>query len=415
MTCMVSGNLNTVSGLVVSAYSRPVVRIAPSQYSTDDPVAVSVLYGAGNPFIKIIIWKPEIQASDITLAFRRKVADAYSMSIMVSLGAFVDSCTQILLQKLQFFARNGIAIDVPHWTQCYAFDVIEKLTFGDRFGFLDEGKDIQGIMASLHQYLGYAARVGVYSEWHKWAYLAAGIAHVAVFALQRIDKRLRSEASGKTQRERDQQRRYIAVCVANVGAGSDTTSISLNAVLYCLCKNPPMVQKLRDEITTKRAQGELSEPVAFQQGQSMPYLQTVIKKGLRMRPAAGYPLMRVVPREGATIAGHTFPPGGHAILGINPWVAHANQAVFGEDACNFLVKRREAYFLTFGAGSRTCIGKNISFMEMTKEVPEVIEEFDLELEPPTCTWKTANVWFVKQTDFRCRIRRCAQSTHLGRQ
>ncbi|KAI1627373.1 cytochrome P450 [Exophiala viscosa] len=403
MTCMVSGNLNTVSGLVVSAYS--------SQYSTDDPVAVSVLYASGNP------------KSKLPTLFVERVADAYSMSIMVSLGAFVDSCTQILLQKLQFFARNGIAIDVPHWTQCYAFDVIEKLTFGDRFGFLDEGKDIQGIMASLHQYLGYAARVGVYSEWHKWAYLvyqrfsskAAGIAHVAVFALQRIDKRLRSEASGKTQRERDQQRRYIAVCVANVGAGSDTTSISLNAVLYCLCKNPPMVQKLRDEITTKRAQGELSEPVAFQQGQSMPYLQTVIKKGLRMRPAAGYPLMRVVPREGATIAGHTFPPGGHAILGINPWVAHANQAVFGEDACNFLVKRREAYFLTFGAGSRTCIGKNISFMEMTKEVPEVIEEFDLELEPPTCTWKTANVWFVKQTDFRCRIRRCAQSTHLGRQ
>ena len=61
-------------------------------------------------------------------AFRRKVAAAYSMSNMVPLETFVDSCTKVLLERLQYFAMNDIAINVPHWTQCYAFDVIGKLT-----------------------------------------------------------------------------------------------------------------------------------------------------------------------------------------------------------------------------------------------------------------------------------------------
>ena len=41
----------------------------------------------------------------------------------------------------------------------------------------------------------------------------------------------------------------------------------------------------------------------------MPYLQACIKEGLRMHPATGLPLARVVPAGGATIAGTFFPEG----------------------------------------------------------------------------------------------------------
>ena len=39
----------------------------------------------------------------------------------------------------------------------------------------------------------------------------------------------------------------------------------------------------------------------------MPYLQACIKEGLRMHPATGLPLARVVPKGGATICGRYFP------------------------------------------------------------------------------------------------------------
>jgi cytochrome P450 len=41
----------------------------------------------------------------------------------------------------------------------------------------------------------------------------------------------------------------------------------------------------------------------------MPYLQAVIKEALRMHPATGLPLGRVVPKGGSVIAGKYFAEG----------------------------------------------------------------------------------------------------------
>jgi hypothetical protein len=59
----------------------------------------------------------------------------------------------------------------------------------------------------------------------------------------------------------------------------------------------------------------------------------------------------------------------------------------------------------FGTGSRTCIGKNISLMEISKAVPQLVRhfEFDPGNESRTPEWRTENVWFIKPRDLHCRI------------
>ena len=125
------------------------------------------------------------------------------------------------------------------------------------------------------------------------------------------------------------------------------------------------------------------------------------------------------------------------VVGINSWVAHANRDVYGEDADTFrperwlededVVRKRESYFMVvscnvfdttkglwltscdgqFGQGSRTCIGKNISIMELSKAIPEIIRSFDFVPNTPSGEpeWKTENVWFVKTRDFYCKVRK----------
>lgn len=60
-------------------------------------------------------------------------------------------------------------------------------------------------------------------------------------------------------------------------------------------------------------------------------------------------------------------------------------------------------FVQFGHGSRTCIGKNISLMEMSKLIPQLVEKFDFQLADPKAELESENVWFVKQKNFMVKI------------
>jgi len=71
----------------------------------------------------------------------------------------------------------------------------------------------------------------------------------------------------------------------------------------------------------------------------MPYLQSVLKEALRMHPATGLPLWRVVPEGGLQLGEHWLPPGTN--VGLNSWVAHYDKRVFGEDAHVFRPERWE--------------------------------------------------------------------------
>lgn len=71
--------------------------------------------------------------------------------------------------------------------------------------------------------------------------------------------------------------------------------------------------QLRSELNEADAVGKLSSPIKYNEAQALPYLQACIKEGLRMHPATGLPLARVVPPEGATVAGTFFPGGVRAL------------------------------------------------------------------------------------------------------
>lgn len=80
---------------------------------------------------------------------RRKYASAYSMSSLVTYEPYVDNCTELMVQRFSELAGSGRLINLAHWNQCYAFDVIGEITFGKRFGFLDMGSDDAGVFSAI--------------------------------------------------------------------------------------------------------------------------------------------------------------------------------------------------------------------------------------------------------------------------
>lgn len=105
------------------------------------------------------------------------------------------------------------------------------------------------------------------------------------------------------------ERSVFIAAAGNIAAGSDTTSITLSAILYYLCKTPRVMQKLRAELEAHIQSNLVSEPITFNEAQNLPYLQAVIKEGLRIHPATGFTMPRIVPKGGKVLADQWFPEG----------------------------------------------------------------------------------------------------------
>lgn len=196
------------------------------------------------------------------------------------------------------------------------------------------------------------------------------------------------------------------MAVSMAFAGSETTAISLSAVFYFLLKNPRALARLRAEIDDAARAGAFSDYetglVTWHESQHLPYLDACIKEAFRLHPAAGLPLERIVPKGGTEIAGH-FVPGG-TIVGCSAWLIHMNKGIFGEDADVYRperwlpdeelaktengggaedrrIKEMNGTMFQFGMGSRTCIGKNISLLEIYKLVPSMLRRFEVSGSP----------------------------------
>ncbi|KAK3669749.1 hypothetical protein LTR78_010377 [Recurvomyces mirabilis] len=448
----------------------PVVRIAPDWYSIDDPSVVKKIYGLGTKFTKTAWYNAFAPPRSWHLfadrdekrhaGERRKYQAMYSMTSMVHYETLVDECAALFVKRLDECAKGQEEIDMGHWFQCYAFDVIGNITYSKRFGFLDHGKDVNGVIAGLQHGLVYGSLVGIYARLHPMLFrliklLAGrerrGFAHVSQFTQVSIDERQRIKQTLKDESERihkelmqERQRPLdfldkilqahiedpgrvtpfdiMAVCQNNVVAGSDTTSITLSAILYHLLGNVEALRKLQEEIFEHECNGRCGKPfVTFKESQEMPYLQAVIKEALRMHSATGLPLWRDVPEGGLECSGWFIRPG--SVVGINAWSAHYNQNIFGHDANEFKPERwinrdkeglraMEAYWMPFGFGARTCLGRHISMLEISKLIPQLIRDFDFGLVKSGKQWETRNAWFVKPVNFMVRVKsrnnKCAE-------
>jgi cytochrome P450 len=132
---------------------------------------------------------------------------------------------------------------------------------------------------------------------------------------------------------------------------------------------------------------------------------------MRLHPSVSLSMPRLVPSPGTTICNESFPAG--VVVGCNPYIIHRDKTVFGPDAETFRperwldekrAKEMDKAMITFGAGNRTCVGKNISLMEMQKVVPQLLRYFEFRLVEQEKEWRTLNRWFNTQKGLEVYVR-----------
>ncbi|KAJ5697351.1 hypothetical protein N7488_011035 [Penicillium malachiteum] len=323
---------------------------------------------------------------------------------------------------------EGQRVDLGEWLQWYAFDVIGAITFQQRFGFMEQREDVQNMIADLEVGLKYAGVVGQVPSLHSW--MIGNIWVGKFLAMQpfvHAPDPLRSIFTQKCIDDYDSQSAaqhsdrpdFLAWLRSEEAkgkpmlAGSDTTAISLRAIIYFFIQTPLAYRRLQSEVDNADNLGKLSEYITYAECLELPYLQAVIKEAMRCHPGVSYPLERIVPEGGTTLSGAYLEAG--TIVGMNPAVINHDKSIFGEDAADFRperwiesneeqVKLMERHLMTFGYGSRTCIGKNFSIMEMGKLVPQIIRKFEIEWTSDQPEWHVETFWFAKQHGVICRLR-----------
>jgi cytochrome P450 len=147
-------------------------------------------------------------------------------------------------------------------------------------------------------------------------------------------------------------------------AGHETTATALAWAFELLLRNPPALERLRDELDRGEAE----------------YLNAAIKETLRVRPViAG--IGRVVRGEPFELAGYTLPPGTE----INPSIAGIHRRADRYPSPGDF--RPERFlgpdppdghtWIPFGGGTRRCLGASFATFEMATVIRQVLARTDL--------------------------------------
>ncbi|KAI1153993.1 cytochrome P450 [Nemania diffusa] len=400
----------------------PVVRIGPNELSVGDPEAFLQIYRANKAYAKSASYSvvkgsrpfdmTGERSEKIHSAQRRLVARAYSMESTMRLEPQVHDLMATLLRKLDEVAFSKQTIELSYWIQLFAFDVIGAVSFSKPYGFVSSGSDSLGadknffprLARSLHG-AAWIMHAGWFFKLHQTIilplfgnFLAANDRNGFFFNFAQKEVQTRKDQGGNDKdivgqlfqvQKSKEELNDLAIAymmTSNVFAGSDTTSIALSAIFLNLMRHPRVLAKLRDELRGRRTAGKISTIVTAAEAEPCAYLQAVIYEGLRLFSPAAFVLDRDVPPEGMTICGHYIPGG--TVVGASAWVIHRAVQVWGDDAEEFRPERwldcedpgmLKRFFFAFGGGTRTCIGRNISWLEMETLVPTLVMRYDFKL------------------------------------
>ncbi|ETS74955.1 hypothetical protein PFICI_13439 [Pestalotiopsis fici W106-1] len=388
---------------------------------------------------------------------KRPIAKLYSATGVLALETHMDQMIQKLCEVLATQSSDktgeGKVLDLGEWLLYFAWDLVGEITFSQPIGYLDKGHDFDGTLANADQTMDYFAMVAqmpfldyIFDKNPVCKFFGPpGFATITQISIRHLlDRYAGKDGSYHDASQPDyldhfieakklhpdivDDAQIISYLMINMIAGADTTAITMRAVFYYALKDPAIWTRLEDEVLGSPQQHHHhhhdATPLSLKDARRLPYLDAVIREAMRIHPGVGMSLERYVPPEGLRLPNGQYVPAG-SVVGINPWVVHRNPAVFGadpdmfkperwlrddargetEDAYQSRLRRMNQADLTFGAGSRVCIGKHISTMEVLKVIPSLISQFRFELDDPKKEWNVVNSFFVRQTGLKVRIQR----------
>ncbi|KIX04787.1 uncharacterized protein Z518_05658 [Rhinocladiella mackenziei CBS 650.93] len=432
------------SNTLLQAHKRtPVVRIGPNSLSFSSPAAIKDIYGHNTPCSKDVFYS-ELAGTHYHLADvvdkaeharkRKMLSSAYAIKNLEGwehkvadmtnrlVKAFDARCTGPLPQGV-CPPEQDLTVDYRMWTNLFTVAAIANIGLSEDLGFLDRGDDLiaseaaDGTIKEVHfreclHATAWAQSNLVWSyPWYKTLVKISKFLSPTYREKWRLnvdwDGIVRNRATKRLARYQGGEKlddfftaimqdktgipnnlewgEIVAEVSIMMNAGSDTTAIAMNNALFLLLKNPPCLEKLREELDTVLDEDEVVAP--YDKVRHLPYLRACLDESMRLLPPTTFGLPRRTPPEGAPIAGEYV--AGNTSVSMSSYVVHRDESIF-PDAGTYKPERwlgdagkeLQPYFIAFSAGARGCIGRNISYLEQTVVLATLVHRFEFALPSP---------------------------------
>ncbi|KAB5566690.1 cytochrome P450 [Coniochaeta sp. 2T2.1] len=412
-----------------------VVRVGPRMVSVADTDAINTIYNTklrlnksesvtvGVPFGRTSPNIATMRDTQVHGQFRRPIANAYALSTLVEYEPRVDDTLRSLFVALDREGAGGARIDIARWAFYYALDVIGELSFGKPIGFLEQGRDVYGLIYKQSVMTNYVRLLTTMPKLH---YLLLGNPILGLFidpskntfyrfSQERVQERISEFEQPPTKRDTesgrsgprkpdllayflDSREKYpdimteeqvVSTVITNIFSGGLATN-ALYLIVHHFVTHPAAQKRLLDEMT---ASG-VTYPVTWTQTQKLPFLNGLIRESTRLHLALNCIMGRDVPPEGLILPnGMRLPPG--TAVGVKAHCCHGQEQIFGEGPLEFRperwcrgdgegeeeyearMSRMERGDMSFGYGARVCIGQNVARLQMFKVVANLVYKYEL--------------------------------------
>ncbi|KAI1343972.1 putative cytochrome P450 [Xylariaceae sp. FL0016] len=402
-----------------------VVRVGPDHLSFTDPRAWKDIYGhrvggesGTSEMPKSHTFSRNIRAIPTSIInadreehsrMRRALSHGFSDAAMREQEPMIAKYVNLLIRRLHEECAGGkAALNVEAWYNWTTFDVVGSLVFGQSFNclenihyhpwieFIFKGVRFGGIMVAM-SYVGLNEVVQILFK-----VLGSAIAKVQKYTDDMVRTRLNMEKGrddlfeGLVKRREEWDLSFpklSANAFILVLAGSETTATTLSGATYLLLTHHEIMERLKKEV---RSSFKDASEININSVNNLTYMLAILNEALRLYPPVTSGLVRMVPPEGATIAGHYVTGGTH--VEVQHWSINHSSSNWADpwkfNPERFLAPKAEALeagnnldaLQAFSVGPRNCIGRNLAYSEMRLVMARLIYDFDLKLADGCDNW-----------------------------
>eukprot|EP00300_Choanocystis_sp_HF-7_P014004 c18535_g1_i5.p1 GENE.c18535_g1_i5~~c18535_g1_i5.p1 ORF type:complete len:497 (+),score=85.47 c18535_g1_i5:752-2242(+) len=334
--------------------------------------------------------------------FHRKVAsNMFTRSLMRTSGDAIQTHTLKLTSILANHAYSGTPVDIQNLLFRLTMDAFASIAFGVDLDELNTPHAFATSMDTMSSNIVYrfSNPLGRLARFFKFGYertIQNASQIMNEFAFDVISHKRRDASEGKLGP--DLISRFLAGATTNgvnmtnqelrdvvinfILAGRDTTAGTMSYVIWELMRNYTVLQRVQNEsaqFLMPQDKDVMKHPAC------LPYLHAVVLETLRLHPQ--------VPLQVKFAIKDDVWPDGTKIRASQPVVVTAyamgrNPNVWGKDATDFRPERwlddqgaplpepSAFQFVTFNAGRRICLGKDLAMMEMKIVLAQILQQFE---------------------------------------